>query len=117
MTITDRIEVNPKVMMGKPVIRGTRIPLELILRKISEGASEADLLEAYPKLTHEDNRDRGRSHDLRPPTPPCVRVRTRRFMQPCLMPVTPALWVRFSSTTPPLDAPLSHPRGLHPQGL
>jgi uncharacterized protein (DUF433 family) len=54
MTITDRIEVNPKVMMGKPVIRGTRIPVELILRKISEGASEADLLDAYPKLTHED---------------------------------------------------------------
>ncbi len=54
MTITDRIEINPKVMMGKPVIRGTRIPVELILRKISEGASEADLLEAYPKLTHED---------------------------------------------------------------
>jgi len=54
MTITDRIEVNPKVMMGKPVIRGTRIPVELILRKISEGASEADLLEAYPKLSHED---------------------------------------------------------------
>jgi uncharacterized protein (DUF433 family) len=54
MTITDRIEVNPKVMMGKPVIGGTRIPVELILRKISEGASEADLLEAYPRLTHED---------------------------------------------------------------
>ena len=41
-------------MMRKPVIRKTRIPVELILRKISEGASEADLLEAYPKLTHED---------------------------------------------------------------
>ena len=41
-------------MMGKPVIRGTRIPVELILRKISEGAKEADLLEAYPKLTHGD---------------------------------------------------------------
>ena len=54
MTITERIEINPKVMMGKPVIRGTRIPVELILRKISEGASEADLLEAYPKLSHED---------------------------------------------------------------
>ncbi len=54
MTITDRIEINPKVMMGKPVIRGTRIPVELILRKISEGASETDLLEAYPKLTQED---------------------------------------------------------------
>jgi uncharacterized protein (DUF433 family) len=54
MTITDRIEINPKVMMGKPVIRGTRIPVELILRKLSEGAKEADLLEAYPRLTRED---------------------------------------------------------------
>jgi uncharacterized protein (DUF433 family) len=54
MTITERIEIDPKVMMGKPVIRGTRIPVELILRKISEGSNEADLLEAYPKLTHED---------------------------------------------------------------
>ncbi len=48
MTITDRIEVNPKVMMGKPVIRGTRIPVELVLRKLSEGATEDDLLDAYP---------------------------------------------------------------------
>ena len=54
MTITDRIEMNPKVMLGKPVIRGTRIPVELILRKLSEGANEVDLLEAYPKLTRED---------------------------------------------------------------
>ncbi len=54
MTIVERIEVNPNVMMGKPVIRGTRIPVELILRKISEGANEADLIEAYSKLTHED---------------------------------------------------------------
>ena len=53
MTITDHIEINPKVMMGKPVIRGTRIPVELILRKLAEGASEADLLEAYPRLTRE----------------------------------------------------------------
>ena len=50
MTITDRIEINPKIMMGKPVIRGTRITLELILRKLSEGAKEVELLEAYPKL-------------------------------------------------------------------
>jgi len=54
MTITDRIEINPKVMLGKPVIRGTRIPVELILRKLSEGAAEADLLDAYPRLTRED---------------------------------------------------------------
>jgi uncharacterized protein (DUF433 family) len=54
MTITDRIEINPKVMMGKPVIRGTRITVELILRKISEGATEKELVEAYPRLTRED---------------------------------------------------------------
>jgi uncharacterized protein (DUF433 family) len=54
MTFTDRIEVNPEVMLGKPVIRGTRIPVELLLRKLSEGASETDLLEAYPLLTRED---------------------------------------------------------------
>lgn len=56
MTITDRIEINPKVMLGKPVIRGTRITVELILRKLSEGATEADLLDAYPRLTREDIR-------------------------------------------------------------
>ena len=54
MTITNRIEINPKVMMGKPVIRGTRIPVELLLRKLSEGAKERELLEAYPRLTKED---------------------------------------------------------------
>jgi uncharacterized protein (DUF433 family) len=54
MTVTDRVEVNPGVMLGKPVIRGTRIPVELILRKLSEGASEADLIDAYPRLTTED---------------------------------------------------------------
>jgi uncharacterized protein (DUF433 family) len=53
MTITDRIEINPKVMMGKPVIRGTRLTVELILRKLSEGAGEEDLMEAYPRLTRE----------------------------------------------------------------
>ena len=54
MTVTVRIELNPRVMLGKPVIRGTRIPVELILRKLSEGASEADLLDAYPRLARED---------------------------------------------------------------
>lgn len=54
MTLTDRIEVNPDIMLGKPVIRGTRIPVELVLRKLSEGATEADLLDAYPRLGRED---------------------------------------------------------------
>jgi uncharacterized protein (DUF433 family) len=56
MTFADRIEINPRVMLGKPVIRGTRIPVELILRKLSEGASERDLLDAYPDLAREDIR-------------------------------------------------------------
>ena len=54
MIVTDRIEMNPKVMLCKPVIRGTRIPVELILRKLSEGATEDDLLDAYPRITRED---------------------------------------------------------------
>jgi uncharacterized protein (DUF433 family) len=51
-----RIEVNPKVMVGKPVIRGTRIPVELILRKLGEAATEEELLDGYPRLTSEDIR-------------------------------------------------------------
>ena len=53
---TGRIEINPKVMMGKPVIRGTRLTVEMIVRKLGEGATEGELLEAYPRLTKEDIR-------------------------------------------------------------
>ena len=56
MAVTERIEINPKVMLGKPVIRGTRIPVELLLRKLGEGATEDDLLDAYPRLRREDIR-------------------------------------------------------------
>ena len=56
MPLSDHITVNPKVMLGKPVIRGTRIPVELILRKLGEGASEQDLLNAYPRLKAQDIR-------------------------------------------------------------
>ena len=54
MTVTDRIELNPNIMQGKPVIRGTRVTVELVLRKIAEGADEATLLAAYPMLTKAD---------------------------------------------------------------
>jgi uncharacterized protein (DUF433 family) len=37
-------------MQGKPVIRGTRIPVELLLRKLAEGATNEDLIDAYPRL-------------------------------------------------------------------
>ncbi|MGF1670846.1 MAG: DUF433 domain-containing protein [Balneolaceae bacterium] len=45
------IERNPKVMLGKPVIKGTRITVEHIIRKLSSGYTISDLLENYPHLT------------------------------------------------------------------
>ncbi len=54
MKLPRRIEMNAKVMLGKPVVRGTRIPVELLLRKLGEGASQEDLLDAYPRLSRED---------------------------------------------------------------
>ncbi len=56
MTATNRIEANPKIMMGKPVIRGTRVTVDLILRKLGEGATEPELLGAYPQLGKGDIR-------------------------------------------------------------
>lgn len=56
MTVYDRIEMNPDVMLGRPVIRGTRVTVELLVRKLAEGATEDVLLEAYPRLTREDIR-------------------------------------------------------------
>lgn len=50
----NRIEIKPGVMLGKPVIRGTRIPVELILRKLAEGATTAELIDAYPRLKKAD---------------------------------------------------------------
>jgi uncharacterized protein (DUF433 family) len=50
----NRIHINPDIMLGKPVIKGTRIPVELIVRKIGEGALTKDLLDAYPNITKED---------------------------------------------------------------
>ena len=56
MIFNDRIEINPKIMLSKPVIRGTRVTVELILRKLSEGAKEEDILNAYPHLRPDDIR-------------------------------------------------------------
>lgn len=47
------IESDPKRLYGKPVIKGTRIPVDLILEKLSEGETIEDLLKAYPRLTKE----------------------------------------------------------------
>jgi uncharacterized protein (DUF433 family) len=47
------IESNPAVMMGKPIIAGTRITVELILEKLAAGETIDDLVEAHPRLTSE----------------------------------------------------------------
>lgn len=54
MEYRERINANPEVMLGKPFIKGTRITVELILRKMSEGMTKQELLEAYPGLTGVD---------------------------------------------------------------
>jgi uncharacterized protein (DUF433 family) len=50
----ERIETNPDVLAGKPVIRGTRLAVELILELLAAGQTEADLVANYPRLAHED---------------------------------------------------------------
>ena len=50
----DRIELNPKVCNGKPVIKGTRIPVSVILDQIAEDESWDSLLDGYPELKKED---------------------------------------------------------------
>ena len=47
------IQSDPSIMMGKPVIAGTRIPVELILEKLAAGETADQLLEAHPRLTKE----------------------------------------------------------------
>ncbi len=55
MVITmDRIELNPKVCNGKPVIKGTRIPVSVILEQIADGETWDALLTNYPELTKKD---------------------------------------------------------------
>ena len=50
----DRIEVNPKVMLGKAVVKGTRIPVYLILKLLAQGYDTKRIIKAYPILTRED---------------------------------------------------------------
>ena len=51
-----RIVINPRVMAGKPVIRGTRLTVEYILNLLAHGATVDDILQEYKGLTHEDIR-------------------------------------------------------------
>ncbi|MBW1702475.1 MAG: DUF433 domain-containing protein [Deltaproteobacteria bacterium] len=52
--LLSRITVNPKVMLGKPTIRGMRITVDQILRALAGGVSEQELLQEYPELEKED---------------------------------------------------------------
>lgn len=54
MTWTKHIETNPDKLFGKPVIINTRIPVDLILKKLATGDTVEDLVEAYPKITKDD---------------------------------------------------------------
>ena len=49
-----RIVINPKIMLGKPVIKGTRLPVEIIVEKIAYGETKEGLKKDYPFLTDED---------------------------------------------------------------
>jgi uncharacterized protein (DUF433 family) len=54
MLVSDRIVVDPEVLAGKPVIRGTRLAVEFVLELLAGGQSEGEILTNYPGLTHED---------------------------------------------------------------
>ncbi len=54
MKYQDRIISDPNILLGKPVIKGTRIPVELVLRKLAEGMTMEEFLVAYPHLSKED---------------------------------------------------------------
>lgn len=54
MTWQERIELNPEILVGKPVIRGTRISVELVIEMLAEGWSEQDILDNYSHITCED---------------------------------------------------------------
>jgi uncharacterized protein (DUF433 family) len=50
----ERIEINPDIMDGKPIIRGTRIPVELVLRKLGAGMSVEAIIADHPRLMPDD---------------------------------------------------------------
>lgn len=54
MRLPGRIAVDPEIMMGKPCVKGTRIPVYVLLQKMAAGESEAELLQAYAQLSKAD---------------------------------------------------------------
>jgi uncharacterized protein (DUF433 family) len=54
MNWQERITVDPEILVGKPIIKGTRISVELILDRVADGWSIDDMLSSYPHLTRDD---------------------------------------------------------------
>src|SRR5260221_12576156 len=54
MKLPEGIKVDPEIMMGKPCVKGTRIPVYVLLQKMAAGETEAELLKAYPQLSKTD---------------------------------------------------------------
>jgi uncharacterized protein (DUF433 family) len=54
VNLVGRIEINPKILLGKPIIRGTRIPVELIVRLVAQGWKNEEILKEYPALKEQD---------------------------------------------------------------
>jgi uncharacterized protein (DUF433 family) len=54
INLLDHIEINPKILLGKPIIRGTRIPVELIVKLIAQGWTNQEILSEYPALKQAD---------------------------------------------------------------
>jgi len=50
----DRIEQDPAILVGKPVIKGTRLSVEFVVGLLAQGWSETEVLKNYPGLAHED---------------------------------------------------------------
>lgn len=55
--ISKGIEVDPTVMLGKPVVEGTRVPVEMILKKLAQNISVDEILDDFPRLTRENIQD------------------------------------------------------------
>ena len=54
LTYGDRIVIDPDILAGKPVVKATRIPVELVLKRLAQDLNLTTLFQAYPRLTEED---------------------------------------------------------------
>lgn len=75
--LLDRITINPTVMVGKPVIRGTRLTVEYILNQLAHGATAEEILGEYKGLTYQDIQA-------------CILFATRALESTVFMPLEPA---------------------------